>query len=439
MAKIYEDFRSETLMSFGKSFSRLNGQPLDDSSIYYSLEAAQTYAASASAYVGQPIAVINKDTKTAKLYLIENEDGSLQEIGSKVGFEDLNTTYTISVSNDDKKYTITLTPSEGDAQPIELDLSTYVTQQEMAEAIAAADHLVRKIITEDQAVAFIAAPETAEKNVIYMVKIGSVSGQDNYEEYMRFDSNTEPSVAIFEKIGDTSVDLTDYAKTADVVSKEDIKAYDTAEVAATKYADKTATEEALENKVDKEEGKSLVSDSEITKLSSIASGAEKNVIDSATDKFTISDSRELDLTSVPQGIINGLNKTTWAVETSEVDGKQVENFIAATVPATLSEILVSANYNSDTKTGNSGLMTAEQAQKLSLLAIGDSGLEISGKVTADNITGLSAWITNNRDTVEGLYPTTAVTLLAEHTTKIANHEERITNLETSVTWQNMTE
>ena len=50
MAKLYGknaavDFAATNLMSFGKSFSRLNGQPLDKSEIWYNdLEALKAYA-----------------------------------------------------------------------------------------------------------------------------------------------------------------------------------------------------------------------------------------------------------------------------------------------------------------------------------------------------------------------------------------------------------
>ena len=44
MAKLYGEIASSTLMSFDKSFARLNGQPLDSSEVYYSLDAAKTYA-----------------------------------------------------------------------------------------------------------------------------------------------------------------------------------------------------------------------------------------------------------------------------------------------------------------------------------------------------------------------------------------------------------
>jgi hypothetical protein len=52
MAKIYNDFQPINLMSFAKSFARLNGQPLDKSEIWYNLQDAKDYAATDAAYVG---------------------------------------------------------------------------------------------------------------------------------------------------------------------------------------------------------------------------------------------------------------------------------------------------------------------------------------------------------------------------------------------------
>ena len=80
-------------------------------------------------------------------------------------------------------------------------------------AVAGASHLTRQIVTAQELAAFIANPATASDNVIYMQKFSSGEGKDNYKEYMRF--GTEGNYSI-ELIGDTSVDLTDYAKTADV-------------------------------------------------------------------------------------------------------------------------------------------------------------------------------------------------------------------------------
>lgn len=81
MANLYKNFASETLMSFGKSFARLNGQPLDKSAIWYSKDSADAYAATGSAYVGQPIAVIDEAAKTTTLYVV-GQNNTLEMVGS---------------------------------------------------------------------------------------------------------------------------------------------------------------------------------------------------------------------------------------------------------------------------------------------------------------------------------------------------------------------
>ena len=97
MANIYdskEKIEALPLMSFDKSFARLNGQPLDYSEIHYSLDSAKEYAAGAGAYVGQKIVVI-EDGKVTH-YSIEDAAGTLKELGSKpIGDGD-----TITVTDD---------------------------------------------------------------------------------------------------------------------------------------------------------------------------------------------------------------------------------------------------------------------------------------------------------------------------------------------------
>lgn len=82
MAKIYNDFQPVNLMSFAKSFARLNGQPLDKSEIWYSLAEAQAYAATEAAYVGQILAVIDTENNKVVFYGVQDTLGTLKEVGS---------------------------------------------------------------------------------------------------------------------------------------------------------------------------------------------------------------------------------------------------------------------------------------------------------------------------------------------------------------------
>ena len=81
MAKLYGEIAAKSLLTLDKSFARANGQPLDASEVYYSLAAAEAYAATAQAYIGQKIVVIEEGIVSH--YSVEDEAGTLKELGSK--------------------------------------------------------------------------------------------------------------------------------------------------------------------------------------------------------------------------------------------------------------------------------------------------------------------------------------------------------------------
>ena len=68
----------------------------------------------------------------------------------------------------------------------------------VANAVASADHLKRRVVTE--------LPTTSiESNTIYMIKDTTATGADKYKEYISIDG-------VLTQIGDTSVDLTNYVQ-----------------------------------------------------------------------------------------------------------------------------------------------------------------------------------------------------------------------------------
>ena len=75
----FNNLANGTKWSAGVAFTRTNALPIDDKSVFSTLEAAQTYAQSATAYPGQVVAVVLSD-KT-DVYVI-NQTGELQSIAS---------------------------------------------------------------------------------------------------------------------------------------------------------------------------------------------------------------------------------------------------------------------------------------------------------------------------------------------------------------------
>lgn len=178
------------------------------------------------------------------------------------------------------------------------------TDSAIATAIAAVDHLSREIVE--------ALPENANanKNVIYMVRREDGTGQDVYNEYMYING-------AWEIIGDTSVDLTGYAKIEDILVKSvssdftvtgdgqlTFKAGAAPEIDGSKIsniaiANVVNLQTTLDSKVAAEEGKSLVSNTLITKLGNLAE------IKSVSDEFTLTNG-ELSVNAIAADKITGL-------------------------------------------------------------------------------------------------------------------------------------
>lgn len=79
---------SYTKIAFASTYTRVNGQPMDDTVVWNSFEEAQDYASTDKAFVGQVLTVVtNKGTEeepafTSKVYVVDNTDGDLVEVGS---------------------------------------------------------------------------------------------------------------------------------------------------------------------------------------------------------------------------------------------------------------------------------------------------------------------------------------------------------------------
>ncbi len=203
----------------------------------------------------------------------------------------------------------------GEIDALETSLSNVYTKTEtknaIAAAIAAVDHLSREIVET--------LPENANKNVIYMVRREDGTGQDVYNEYMYING-------AWEIIGDTSVDLTGYAKTEDILVKSvssdftvtgdgqltlnaaaapEINGSNISNIAITNVV---GLQDALNSKVTSEEGKSLVSNTLITKLENLAE------IKSVSGEFTLTNG-ELSVNAIAADKITGLPDALTDIET----------------------------------------------------------------------------------------------------------------------------
>lgn len=283
------------------------------------------------------------------------------------------------------------------------DANSVYTKTETDTLIANAAHLKRKVFeTKELAQAFVDENATTADQYIYMVPSGLQLDSNRYYEYMVVEG-------VLEQVGNWEVNLDDYftedeLKTylndyytetevdtilAAYAKTSDLKGYYTAEQVDQLLAKEYTKEEInnlLKEYVKIETGKSLVSDTEIAKLATVKENAEPNFIKAVTQDFKVNEAGELSLISIKSSQISDLqeelNKKV-NTKTSVFNGVDTEWI----------------------------LLSPENQAKLNALVIGEEGVEISGKVNADNVEGLGSWIITNRDTIAGLYPTEDATKL----------------------------
>ena len=328
---------------------------------------------------------------------------------------------------------------------LETSLKQYV-----GEEIGKQAHFSAKVVTS--------TAEMTDPTTLYLMKTVE-TGDDMYEEWMLIEGTPA-------KIGTTATDLSDYAKTADVNTAisgvqrtlnaaiaaeaearegaigtvdgkidgvaEDLagfkttvsETYETKEVVTTKVGElqtaidglttevgkkavkadvdaaigavtdaaQTAQDKADANKI--EIGKLKTADEGFeTRIGALETvGSEKNVINGASAEFEISADRELSIKAIDQSKISGLTGDLAALQDTKVDK-------------------IATEYKGEVKDWT--LLSPENQEKLAALTIGDTGnVEISGKVNAENVTGLASFLTGNRDTIPGLFSSADATKLA---------------------------
>ena len=458
-------------LGFPLNFRRGNPNPLDNSSVWASLEAAQTYAASDPvAYVGQILTVVDNASGVATVYSIQDEAGTLKKVGtSPIGDES-----TITVAEDgtvslygvsgleldrveedgsttkinyqpllvDGKLTWvepSATTVEGLATEIE-GLKTRIFALEgtvgdesnglvkgVADNTAAISDINTKIGTVEEDKTLVEMISDAQTAATYddtalVGRVAAIEGdylkaadKTALETKMAEDIATAKTEAITAVLGeavpedfDTLKEVAEWIQSDTTASAQLITRVTNIENDYLKGADKTALQgeiDALETLVGAlPEGAASTTvvayiqevvdalkigdyakASDLTALATRVKaledvGAEKNVIASVdTGSFTVDAERKLLLNDVPMAKVTGLSDAL----NGKVD--KVEGYT---------------------------LLSPTDKTKLDALVIGESGVEISGKVNAANVEGLGDWITTNRDTVPGLLSATEATKLA---------------------------
>lgn len=199
----------------------------------------------------------------------------------------------------------------------------------IAAAVSAVDHLKREIVGSVQIIEhFKNNPSEAVVNTIYMLK-SNVNGADQYQEFMRFD--TTDGAVVFEQIGDTSVDLTNYVTNdnlADVVNGLTSKdAYNELAAIVSNKVDKVYS-------VDETTGEqipwTLLSPTDKSKLDSLVLGEDGSVGISGTVNASKVEGLADWITS-QRDVVPGLLPTNYLEKLENIENNAQENTIETVI------------------------------------------------------------------------------------------------------------
>lgn len=479
MAKYNLDkYTSADGLGFPLNFRRGNPNPLDNSSVWASLEAAQTYAASDPvAYVGQILTVVDNTNGIATVYSIQDEAGTLKKVGtSPVGDES-----TITVAEDGTVSLfgvagLELTRTEEDGSTTKINYQPLLVDGKLTWVEPSAT-TVEGLATEIEGIktrlsAVEATVGNAEGGLVKDVadnasgieaintKIGTVAEGKTIVE-MISDAKTEATYDDTALAGRVATIEGDYLKSSDKTALE-TQITSAANQAKTDAIAAIMGEAGIDEKYDtlKEVADWILSDTTasaqlITRVTNIENdylkGADKTALQGEIDAL------ETFVGTLPEGavstnvvayikeVVDGLkigdyakaaDLTALTDRVSAAEGKIAaleevgaeKNIIASVDEAqfavdaerklTLLDIamgkvtgLSDALDGKVDKVEGYTLLSPTDKTKLDALVIGESGVEISGKVNAANVEGLGDWVTSNRDTVVGLFDTTSASKL----------------------------
>lgn len=375
-----------------KAFSRSNPLPLDSSEIYDNLASAQTYAESAKAYAGQTIkALVDGQYKTYVLNpKAEGTGFDLTEVGGsdidpskvkayvqvvtalptegqeqgvvyinttdnkgyiyngtdfQVVFEQIDGLESSIAEINTKLDTIQGTGDGSIAKALE-DAKAYTNetktalQSEIAQAVATAEHLKRAIVD--------ALPDAADAdaNTIYMVAKTGGSGDQQYDEFMLING-------AFEKIGDSTVDLTDYATKTEVATA---KSEAVAEATATAATDATTKADAAQAAAIAAAATDAQTKADAAQAAAIAD-AEGKIDAAKTEANTYADTKATETLDAAKAYTDAQLQPVVTNLNTKVDQAAVDTAIAAKV-GDISEGTTVKQYI-DTAVGSGGTASAE--------------------------------------------------------------------------------
>lgn len=442
-------------LGFPLNFRRGNPNPLDNSSVWASLEAAKNYAATDPvAYVGQILTVVDHVNNVATVYAIQDEAGNLKKVGtSPVGDE---STITVAGDGTVSLYGVSgleLTRTDGGGQTTKITYQPLLVDGKLT-WVEPSSTTVEGLATEIQSLKTrVDTVESSNNTAIEGInsKIGTVTEGKTVVEMIN-DAKTEATYDDTALSGRVATIEGDYLKAADKTAIENKMATDIAtakteaietvlgeavpedfdtlkEIAAWIQSDTTASAQLvtrvtniendylkgadkteLQGKIDALESfvgtlpEGATSTTVIAYIKEVVDGIKIGDYAKAADLTALTNRvKTLEDVGAEKNIINSVDTEQFTVD---------ENRKLTMKPIAIDKVTgLSAAIDSKVdKVEGSRLISSDEATKLEKLVLSADGtVEISGEINASNVKELGTWITTNRDTIPGLLSATDAT------------------------------
>lgn len=442
-------------LGFPLNFRRGNPNPLDNSSVWASLEAAKNYAATDPvAYVGQILTVVDHVNNVATVYAIQDEAGNLKKVGtSPVGDESTITVagdgtvslYGVSglelTRTDDGGQTTKITyqpllvdgkltwvePSSTTVEGLATEIQSLKTRVDTVESSnnTAIEGINSKIgtVTEGKTVVEMindAKTEATYDDTALSGRIATIEGdylkaadKTAIENKMTTDIATAKTEAIETVLGeavpedfDTLKEIAAWIQSDTTASAQLVTRVTNIENDYLKGADKTE----LQGKIDALESfvgtlpEGATSTTVIAYIKEVVDGIKIGDYAKAADLTALTNRvKTLEDVGAEKNIINSVDTEQFTVD---------ENRKLTMKPIAIDKVTgLSAAIDSKVdKVEGSRLISSDEATKLEKLVLSADGtVEISGEINASNVKELGTWITTNRDTIPGLLSATDAT------------------------------
>ena len=390
-------------MALPLSIRRGNPFPVDEYSVWYDMDELTTYASTSPvAYAGQVVTLVNESESTVEAYVIQNAEGTLTKLAATTVSGDL---------------TADVQTLQGKVSALETSIGTkgaesgitasnvWAAIKEIKAAYEAADTAINgkfnnyydKSTTDEKIATAISStykpagsvdfaslptPAVGEEGKVYNVN-DEFTTTDNFVEGTGKKYPAGTNVVCIE----TEVDTYKWDVLAGFV---DLSAYETTDSANTK----------LSTKVNKEEGKSLVADTDITKLQGLA-----NIKTVADGELTVSGDGELSVVAIDSTKVTGLD-TALANKLDKNDALVTKLQGMANIKSVSSELTLGENgalaINTIEQEKITGLPDA-LAGKVSGVNLKDTPLEVSeGVVTIPVATATALGVVKSNEAENGV-------------------------------------